>query len=432
MYFVLSSRMRKSNDFFLFPMTVIFKWLIKHFWLFLLAVSIFLGAMGISTVYRGAKPPYRTDFSVFKRAAQAVVEKTDIYDAKTERHWNYVYMPLLALLAVPYHFLPLSVGVASWYLISVILLCFTFLIAIRLAREYETGFQAACLAAFLTIPPFLNTLTRGQLGIISLFLAIWVFYLYRERKDFWAGFVLAFAVVLKSSPLAVLGFFFLLKREWRVIAGGITGTLFFALILPGILLGFERNWYFLQEYHRIITHAIGDLGHQGMLWQQLVTPFAEDNQSLYAVLTRLSWSSEASFVAASDNSTIRLLTRVLLYAALILLTVIGFKKKTDRRNSFLLLEYSLYPMLMILLSPVTQPHHYTVLFLFFAGGYLHIRNINLSRGMYLITEVALLIAAFSFLFGLSFDELNYWGLSVWGSIICWLWLYFLAYKTKNL
>lgn len=424
--------MQNTDDFYFKPMTLLFKWLHKHLAVFFVAVTIFFGCMGLSTLYRGAKAPYRTDFTVFKRAAQAVVEKTDIYDAKTERQWNYVYLPLLAILCVPFHYTSLAVGVACWYLISALLLCGGFLISIQLARDRETGFEAACLASFLTLPAFLNTLTRGQLGIVSLFFAILVFFLYQKKKDFWAGFALAFAVVLKSSPLAALGFYFLIKREWKVIAGGVAGTLLFAFILPGLSLGFARNWYFLQEYHRIITHAVGDLGHQGILWQQLVTPFAEDNQSIYAVLTRLSWHSEASFVAASNNQVIRNITRVLLAAALALLAMIGFKKRDRSKTSFLLLEYSLYPMLMIMLSPVTQPHHYTVLYLFFLGGFLHLRSVAVPAVHRRLTEIALLIAAFSFLFGLCFDELNYWGLSVWGSLICWLWLYFFARKTQAL
>lgn len=425
------ARMPNSKDFFFRPMTLVFEWLHKRLWIFFLAVLIFLGSMGVSTVYRGSKPPYRTDFTVFKRAAEAVVLKQNIYDAKTERHWNYVYLPLLAVLAVPLHYTPLPAGIAFWYLLSCVFLFLIFRISMRLARDDLSGFKAACAASFLTIPAFLNTLTRGQLGILSLYFAVLVFYLYVRKQDFWAGFALAFAVVLKSSPLAALGFFFLFKREWRVIAGGLAGTFIFLIVIPGSILGFKQNWEFILEYQRIISHAVSDLGHQGMLWQQLVTPFAEDNQSLYAVLTRLKWNSEAAYVAASNNQLIRSVIKGLFILSLAALAVIGHRGRNRRSTACLLLEFSLYPMLMILLSPVTQPHHYTVLYLFFAGGYLYLQDKPMNRGLAAATELALLTAAFGFLFGLSFDELNGWGLSVWSSAVCWLWLSFLAWKTRR-
>jgi len=43
-------------------------------------------------------PPYRTDLTVFLRAAKAIELNQNIYDAKTMRQWNYVYLPLLAVL----------------------------------------------------------------------------------------------------------------------------------------------------------------------------------------------------------------------------------------------------------------------------------------------------------------------------------------------
>lgn len=383
----------------------------------LLAAALFIG-IGISTVYRGAVSDHqRTDFSVFIRAAEAVLSGENIYNVKTARHWNYVYLPLLALLAVPLTLLPFPVSVLLWYVLSVAALAAVFWMAARLGENSRDGFFAAFTAFVFVFPALLGTLARGQLGVLSVLFALAVFWLYLRKHDTAAGLLLAFGIVLKTSPLAALVFFFLFRRNWRVLAACAFGGLFFVVILPSLCVGIERNFFWLSEYLRITSHAVSDKGYEGLLWQQLVTPFAEDNQSGYAVLTRLFWGTETAYIGHS-NEGIRWITRA--FAALVLALGAAAALRNPRRAPAkrLLLEYSLYPMLMLWVSPVTQNHHYTVLYLPFLAAALYIAEFAETQSKQkTFCQAGILTAGVLFLAGLVSEPLALLGLPLWGSLL---------------
>lgn len=377
-----------------------------------------LTGIGISTVYRGAVSKHqRTDFSVFVRAAEAVQDGSNIYDVKTVRQWNYVYLPLLAMLAVPFTKMPFFAAVLIWYLMSAGALAAVLWLAHRLGANARDGFFAAFLAFLLTFPAILGTLARGQMGILSVLIALAVFWLYLRKRDIAAGVLLAFGIVLKTSPLAPLVLFFFFRRSWKVLLSCAAGGLVFVFLIPGLVAGHERNLFWLAEYFRITSHAVSDKGHEGILWQQLVTPFAEDNQSAYAVLTRLFWGSESAYIGHS-NEPIRWILRI--FSVLVIGIAAAAALRNPRRAPArrLLLEYSLYPMLMLWVSPVTQNHHYTALFLMLLSGALYLADETpASNAVKTRLGAGLLIAGFSFLAGLVSEPLAWWGLPVWGSML---------------
>ncbi len=398
----------------------------QKFFLFL-AAALFIG-IGISTVYRGGFSSHqRTDFSVFVRAAEAVQAGENIYDVKTVRQWNYVYLPLLALLAVPFTYLPFAASVAIWYMLSIAAMAALFWMAARLGENARDGFFAALSAFILCFPAFLGTLSRGQMGVISVLITLAVFWLYLRKRDAAAGFLLAFGIVLKTSPLAALIFFFLFRRNWRVLAACALGGIFFVLILPSLFVGIDRNLFWLSEYFRITSHAVSDKGYEGILWQQLVTPFAEDNQSAYAVLTRLFWGSEGAYIGHS-NEGIRWIMRA--FAAVVLAAGAAAALRNPRRAPAkrLLLEFSLYPMLMLWVSPVTQNHHYTAMYLPFLAAALYLADTLEADGskQQNLLQAGVLLAGLSFLAGLVSDPLAWWGLPMWGSLLGMAMIYFPA------
>ncbi len=395
-------------------------------------VLAFLIGLGISTVYRGGISKHqRTDFSVFVRAAQGVEANENIYDVKTVRQWNYVYLPLLAVLTVPLAHLPFSLSVLLWYVLSAAAYMVIFVLARRLGSSAQEGFFAAFAASLLSLPAFLNSLSRGQLGVLSVLFALGVFWLYLRKKDFLAGLLLAFGIVLKTSPLAPLVFFFLFKRNWRVLAGCALGAVLFVLVIPSLPQGYAKNIYWLSEYFRITTQAVSDKGYDGILWQQLVTPFAEDNQSAYAVLTRLKWGTEAAYIGHS-NETIRWVMRGLAALLLLIAAAAGMRHTKRAPAKRLLLEYSLFPMVMLWVSPITQTHHYTVLFLLFLAGVFYLIETSAEeKKKRFCIQAGLLAGSFSFLGGLVSEPLAWWGIPVWGTMLSLVLLYPPALKASR-
>ncbi|MFC1576284.1 glycosyltransferase family 87 protein [Candidatus Omnitrophota bacterium] len=382
-------------------------------------VVVFFVFVGISTLCRGGigPPPRRTDLTVFLRAAEAIQSGENIYLVTNARGWYYVYMPLLAILITPFTKLPLLVDTFLWYMLSVAAVCGTVFLSARLARDRSSGMRAAIIAALFCVPSFLETLTRGQVGVISVFLAIAVLYLYVRGRTIWAGILFAFAVVLKVSPLAPLIVLFLVKREWKMCAAVCLGFFFFALVFPSLVLGAEQNWFFLTEWNRILSHAVSETGHTSHLWNQLMTPFASDNQSLYAVFTRWAWPSEAA-LESHTNFWLRWGVSAFGAAALLALAFISRRKRSQISQERLVLEYALFPTLAILVSPVTEIHHYTIFFVLFLPTFLYLDELPRNSVFYQSLMWSAIIAAVTQILGYvePFDHL---GFPVIGALVFW-------------
>jgi len=395
--------------------------------LFIFSAIIFFAIVGTSTLFRGGigPPPRRTDLTVFLRAAEAIRSGENIYAVANERGWYYVYTPLLAILLAPFVKLPLLANTFMWYMLSAAALCGTVFLSARLARDGPAGMRAALIAALFCAPTFVESMTRGQLGVIGVFLAVAVLYLYARGRDAWAGILFAFAVVLKVSPMAPLIVLFLVKRDWKVCAAALLGLVFFLLAFPSLVIGWDQNWSFLAEWNRILNHAASDAGQQSHIWSQLVTPFAPDNQSLYAVLTRWVWPSEAA-LAAGSNFWVRGGVRAFGAALLAALAFASRRKRAETGLKRLMLEYSLFPMLMLFVSPVSEIHHYTVLFMMFLAALFYLEELPRDSIKYQGLMWGALIAAVTHIMGYvhPFDE---WGIPAAGALAFWCVLFvFLA------
>src|SRR5262249_42895676 len=81
---------------------------------------------------------------------------------------------------------------------------------------------------------------HGNINIFVLLEVATAWWLFVRGRDAWAGIVLGLAISTKVTP-ALLLIYFLYKRCWKLSAMTLVGLLVFAIALPGITLGFERN-----------------------------------------------------------------------------------------------------------------------------------------------------------------------------------------------
>lgn len=393
-----------------------------------MALLIGLTVLGYSTVYRAALgEKSRTDLTVYLRAAEAIQQNESIYAVENERHWHYVYLPLLAILLIPFTSLPLWLNALLWYLLSLAALFGTAWGLRSLFKNKEQSFWMLLACFVFALPPLLNTFTRGQLGTLGLFLGLLPFLLVRKENNFTAGFILGFAIVLKMSPLLILPFYFLLQRNWRAIAGCAAGGLVFGLILPTLVFGPELHLKYLKTYFEAISGGTGDLAHQSYLWGELFTPFAGDNQSFYAVLTRLYWKAEAAFIGQS-NSVIRIINFFSLISLLSAVTWKFFKAPQNTAEEKLnrnFTTFSLLSSVMLFTSPVSQLHHFTPLVLLNAAAFLQFDTHPSSKKILLRM---ILICLFCFTIGMIFDPLAVLGLPLWGTLLLWFTILFPASK----
>ena len=405
------------------PIQKFIEFFFKRKWLGILLILGFVWGVGISTFYRGAISPHqRTDLTVYLIAGEMVAEgrANHMYGIENIRHWHYVYPPILAILLSPVSKWPLGATVPLAYLLSLACLAGTIILSRRFPEDAKPAPWQIVLAMFFCMPMLMNTLTRGQFGIISLFFGAVVFYAYIKQKKILAGLLLAFAVALKISPLAFLVFFFLMKREWRILASTALGFFLFFFLLPSLAIGFHQNWELLKIWRDLMSVSQSDTAHQHYLWGELFTPFAEDNQSFYAVVTRFAWPSEAQFIGHS-NALVRWITS----GAGIALLALSFIKTRETSSAPAqdplksLAEFSLFPMLMLFASPVTQIHHYTVVYFLFLAALMIMDHTPRGSWAYKCLGFSLWTCGLSLTIGMIFSAARLWGVPLWGSMLLW-------------
>ncbi len=103
--------------------------------------------------------------------------------------------------------------------------------------------------------PLLHNLKWGQVSTLvtgCAFAALWL-----SRRGWWrpAAVVLAFAVAIKYY-VAVIAFYWLLRRDWRFLALLAAVFLLLWLVIPTAVLGPGGNWAFYVTVRERVAHAV--------------------------------------------------------------------------------------------------------------------------------------------------------------------------------
>jgi hypothetical protein len=275
----------------------------------------------------------------------------------------------------------------------------------------------AVMAALFCMPSLIESMTRGQTGVTGIFLAIAVLYLYIRGLTIWTGILFGFSVVLKASPLAPVIVLFLVKREWRTVISAMLSIFFFVWIFPSIVMGADRNLSLLTYWHNVLTEAAHNPGHRNLVWSELATPLSWDNQSLYAVLTRWTRPTETALAAHGDLWT-RWGVRLFGAIALFFLAFVARRGREGLSQKRIMLEYSLFLVLMLLVSPVSETHHYTTLFVLFFPVFLYLDELPRNSISYQLLMWGSLIAGLTQILGY-IPPLGLWGLPMIGALLFW-------------
>ncbi|MBI4711150.1 MAG: hypothetical protein HY767_01615, partial [Candidatus Omnitrophica bacterium] len=84
-----------------------------------------------------------------------------------------------------------------------------------------------------------------------------------------------------------------------------------------------------------------------------------------------------------------------------------------------LAEFSLFPMLMLFTSPVTQIHHYTVAYFLFLAAIMMMDRTPRESWSSKCLGFSLWTCAFSLTLGMIVPIVSYWGIPLWGSMLLW-------------
>ena len=318
-----------------------------------LLLSIFL--VGYSFISTRKQLKHDNDFPVYYDAARAVINSENIYLVHSKM---YVYPPTLAIMLVPLTLFSLEISTWIWYWMNIAALFGVFYFGLRILPAYSEQManwgRIIFLTALFSLRFIFHNMDLGQVNLVILFLIVCSLFLLSKGKAIPAGMILSLGISVKVTPLLLL-LYFIYKKEVLFSLGVCVGLFSFLLVLPSIFLGLGKNLEYLCFFY-----------------SKMIMPFSQvridwlstTNQSLLAALGRFLTDSakglDVNLLSLSQGG-FRLAAYVLAFSYLFFLGFICRGKWRGLGTSDKVVQYSLVLISMLLLSGISEKHHFVLL-----------------------------------------------------------------------
>jgi hypothetical protein len=174
------------------------------------------------------------------------LDDVDIY-----QRFKYPNPPIMALLLEWLVRMPPLVGSLAWFYLKVAMTLAVFYWVFHLVEGTGPPFPpwAKVVTILLSLRPIMGDLYHNNVNIFILFLLTASLFALCRGRPATSGVILALAIACKVTPALFIPYF-LWKRAWRALAGCAAGLILFLLIVPGLLLGMERNLELLSSWEK--------------------------------------------------------------------------------------------------------------------------------------------------------------------------------------
>jgi hypothetical protein len=268
---------------------------------------------------------------------------------------GFVNLPILAWLFVP--IARFDGEIAAWYFLyaGIAATAAAWALLCWLAKP-DAKVAAPLLFLFLVNGPLVNSLREGNTTHFILFLLIVALLLWRARWEFTAGLVLGLCGLFKL-PLLLFGPYFLLRRRWRIVAGGATSVVVAVLLSLGYF-GLKINIGWLEccvtPFIRGVMPAFNVQSIDGFLMRLELGEFQ-----------LLNWTP---IVPSVTHRIARTILLAAMFGGFFWLIWRAERKEpqpavTGALSGRDLLEFSMVINLVIMTSPVSWSHYYLFLLL---------------------------------------------------------------------
>ncbi len=372
--------------------------------------------------HQWGSPAHRTDFTVYRDAAAAVLHGQDPYAIRNVRGWAYVYPPPFSIVMVPFALLPLPVSVLAWYFVCAGLTVSAVSMSGRLAGA---GFASdRKRLAILFIPALIVSvwftvgLTRGQASVLMSWLVIAAIFWEKKGRTAAGAACLGGAVLLKAFALTLLCYY-AWRGRWKMVAVTLVAILLGGLVLPSAVFGWRGNLHYIGEWtHEVAGPALGSESSRSHseLYDQLLSMERPRNQDLGSVMQRL-----------GEGDQTRLM--VLALAAALALPIWLLGRKANAQSEPLILGAVVVWMLLV--SPVAEDHYFSLYVL--PAAYALAALMDADRwvrrwGYAALTAVGLLNAGAVLDLGRRFEI---YGAVFWGGLLLLFLLLYLAHYEQR-
>lgn len=194
------------------------------------------------------------DFDVFLEAARRLYNHENIYSSFSSGGFQWYYSPFFALILIPFsNFLVFTEEL--WLLLTLFFLYRSFKL-IELYLDFSNlSFKQKKLWIWLCIifsaQFFLNDITLIQVTAFLLCGILESLHQNNKNKPFLAGLILGFVCVIKLMPLLILPYLFY-RGYFKMLVYTVL-TFFLLLIIPGVFIGFDYNFFLLKNWFLLIN-----------------------------------------------------------------------------------------------------------------------------------------------------------------------------------
>lgn len=206
------------------------------------------------------------DFKYYYQISKILREKINAYELIR----GGVYSPLFFLTIIPFTLLPYSYAILMWLLVNYIFIALCLIYTAKLVKNKNDNFHFPILSILLfASEPLRDNIAFGNINIIILFGLILIAYFYSNNRKILAGIFLSVVISLKVY-YGLLFFFFLWKRENKVILSSIISYIFirlFGILLLGldVEISYWKNISFWTSVYYIDHRGIGILNILSLL-----------------------------------------------------------------------------------------------------------------------------------------------------------------------
>jgi alpha-1,2-mannosyltransferase len=332
-------------------------------WVFALGASVLAAFVFLN--FKLSCPPDAWDFThAYYLAGEAVLhhDPVALHGLIGRGATGFVNIPAFAYLLTPFALFPPSTATLLLTIIGTGLTIFAWYMLVRLVRlELRERWLLAWL--FLINGPLIHAIKLGNLSYFILAILVGGLVLLRGGRPLSAGALLGLAAVIKP-PLALFGFFFLFRRDWRGLLG-FASVGIATVLLSLALFGWSDNLYWFQT-------AIVQYSHSWLA--------AFNVQSVPAFILRLNndarlndWLN-SQLPTTEQKLVAQIVTGLILFVALA--ACFRVTPKTSAQNDGAAserqdLQYLLVICLCLVSSPLTWSHYYLWLLMptaFFLAG----------------------------------------------------------------
>jgi hypothetical protein len=337
--------------------------------LFVFVVTVILfSALPLLRYFRG-----RTlfDYKLWYDTGQHVLAGHEIYFFRSGKY-DFMYPPPCALFLAGASLL----GQAGLILLLVAINSVAWFSSARLSAVLAGGMAGASNVWLYVIPNLLvivyiwSSYHLGQPNLVLLALMLGAFVALRASRQIVAGGLIAIAAAIKAFPVIAI-VYLIYRRYWTAAASLVVTLVFFLLVVPAPLRGFERAWRDIEKWSDgMLKYSEARVGQRPM------RSYTWKNQSLIGVSNRLLRHVDADAASAPHQPVyvnladlnFSTVNAILIGIALALgIFFIAVMPTSDRRTAESdAIEFALLLLLMLMVTPLSFGYFYSWLMLPFA------------------------------------------------------------------